>query len=86
MLCEQIETKLLEVLDAFANQLPRDDVSNIRELVEAGEWGVGFEILCTQLYEYDVEIPRALFHQLESIGHLMQMDKSTWCVLRDLLV
>jgi hypothetical protein len=33
--------------------LPQRDISSIWELIDAGEPGIAFENLCTQLYEYE---------------------------------
>ena len=38
-----------------ARGLPDHDVESIRVLIDAGEWAIALETLCTQIYEYDLE-------------------------------
>ena len=59
----QIETDL-EFLIARAEKcgLPRSDVGNARELLNVFEYGVSFDTIATQLYEYDITIDQELFH------------------------
>lgn len=33
--------------------IPEHDIENVKVFIEAGEWGVALETLCTQAYEYD---------------------------------
>ena len=37
--------------------LPEHDVQSIVVLINAGEWKVALEALCTQIYEYDCDLP-----------------------------
>jgi hypothetical protein len=48
-------TILREALDG-ATDLPGSSVTLIRELIDVGELKVALEILCTQIYEYDLEL------------------------------
>jgi hypothetical protein len=42
-----------QILDAIVD-LGQDEIERDEELVQAGEWAIALENLCTQLYEYDV--------------------------------
>lgn len=44
----------LDDLLAKAVGLPEGDVSSIGVLIDAGEWQLALEILCTQMFEYGV--------------------------------
>ena len=50
------EAELLESLAEFSRALPGHNVENIRQLFVVGEYGVGLEDLCTQLYEYSIRL------------------------------
>jgi hypothetical protein len=47
------------------------------DLVRAGEAGIGFENLCTQLYEYDVSVDDRTLSQLKDIGGHMGLESNT---------
>ena len=83
---EPIEIELLSILHIVAHDLPEGDVLSINELIRAREWGVGFENLCTQLYEYDVNIPRKLFDRIEKLGRIMELEDSIWRDLQELTI
>jgi hypothetical protein len=53
---------------AAADGLPMADVESIGVLIDAGELGVALETLCTQIYEYDVEVDTAQRVRLEDLG------------------
>lgn len=48
--------------------LPEQDVESISVLIEAGEWEVALETLCTQIHEYDCDPPRAVHDELRRLG------------------
>ena len=54
-------------LARFTN-LPARDAQNVREIAEAGEWQIAVEILCTQLYEFDVIVPKPFFAALSAVA------------------
>jgi len=74
----EIEDSLLRVLQTYGVHFPAEQVNEIADLLRAGEAGVGFENLCTQLYEYDVSVDDGTFHQLEVIGHQMGIATKYW--------
>lgn len=63
---------------AIEGQLPSSDVANVWELIEAGELGVAFEILCTQLYEYDVAVNDTTLAALSELGRYFMLDPRLW--------
>ena len=73
-----IESSLLKVLEEFAQSLPRQQVSGMRELVIAGEAGVAFENLCTQIFEYDLIPTGHILDQLQQIGIAMGINSKYW--------
>lgn len=48
--------------------LPIQDIDSISVLIDAGEESIALETLCTQLYEYDVELNNAQRRELVDLG------------------
>lgn len=82
---EAIEKELHQILDEFQGKLPEVDVTKIREFIDAREWGVGFDILCEQLFEYEIEVPKEVFKRIGGVGRFMQIDAKTWEILSPLV-
>ena len=80
---DRIESELLDIIRNIGNNLPKDDLDSIKELVSVGEYAVAFENFCTQLYEYDVAIKQSEKDRLNVVGIQMRLDKALW---DDLLV
>jgi len=59
---------LLTAVLQRAEGLPKRDVESTGVLIAAGEWVVALEALCTQLYEYDVDVDEAFRLELEELG------------------
>ncbi|MCP4371709.1 MAG: MafI family immunity protein [Deltaproteobacteria bacterium] len=74
----KIKSELIDFIDKFKSFLPKDDIESIRELVDAGEYKVAFENLCTQLYEYEIKVEPATVKELDNIGTKMKLNKSLW--------
>lgn len=51
-----------------ATELPLDDSDEIETLIQVGERLVAFELLCTQLYEYDIRLDSGIVQQLVEVG------------------
>jgi len=77
-----IESGLLELIDAFAGRFPSEQAAGMRQLVLAGESGVAFENLCTQLFEYDVVPDRLTIGRLHELGSTLEVDSKYWQRLR----
>ncbi len=50
---------------------PRD-LSAARSL-NHNEWGEALDIICTQLFEYDLCIPKSVFEKIERVGSAMDL-------------
>ena len=75
---DDLENQLLVLLGALSAPLPEGDTESIRSLIAAGEYGIAFENLCTQLYEYEAVIPIDSLVRLKELGQVMALDKSLW--------
>jgi hypothetical protein len=62
-LAEELRSILRQVED-----LPDHDVESISVLINAGEWKVALETLCTQIHEYDCELNRETRGRLLRVG------------------
>lgn len=75
---ESITGALRAIVVALDGRLPTVDIDNAWGLIDAGEPGVALENLCTQLYEYDVLVPREVLRQIVSAGEAMQLSPDLW--------
>ena len=78
---DRMESRLRTTLRALADALPEDDIGSILGLIGAREWGVALENLCTQLYEYDVEVPGPILDEIAELGRRMRLDPQLWEIL-----
>ena len=73
-----IANRMLAILACTEASLPAEQMSDMRELVEAGEPGIALENLCTQLCEYNVVVSASYRHEVAAIGRAMGLAESTW--------
>ena len=69
-LTSSLANRLREAVSA-ARELPATDAGSIEVLIGAGELVLALETLCTQIYEYDIEVGRALRTELEDLGEVL---------------
>lgn len=81
-----IITHLSQLLNECKMKLPPDDISNIAEFIEHNEFGLAFETLCTQLYEYNIQISYEFFEMISLCGKSMKLEPSTWVPLKELII
>ena len=72
------KTRVRELISTVTGDLTEQDVANAMELVEDNEWGIAFDLVCTQLYEYEKTVPEAVFHEIVKLGRTMNLDESLW--------
>ena len=73
---DQIEFRLLQLLPLFVGRLPDADLKNAENLIRHREWGVGLEVLCAQLDEYEVELSAGELSILNSFANELGVDVS----------
>lgn len=78
MSTEEVIHVLRAIVVALEGRLPAADVENAWGLIDAGEPGVALENLCTQLYEYDVTVPRPVLAQITAAGEAMGLAPDLW--------
>jgi len=79
------ESLLNDLTKEFSENLPSAVVEHIDDLSNAGEWGVGLEELCNMIYEYDVSVSEIQYEKIKKLGRVMEMDSSTWDMLKELV-
>jgi hypothetical protein len=82
---DKVIANIQQVLAATRDRLPAENVSDAEELLEHGEWGQAFDLVCTQLYEYEVRISEALYRIVEEAGIAMDLDDGQWSYLKELV-
>ena len=75
---QTIEGQLNEVIVATRELLPSGVATTASELVSAREWGVALELLCDELAENDICIPKAVLGTIERLGREMGLAEDTW--------
>lgn len=74
----EIERRLLKALKYGEERIPAEQLADMRQLAQIGEPGISLENFCTQLYEFDVTVPRSLKEELEAIGSAMGIKAEYW--------
>lgn len=69
---------LRAIVIAVEGRLPATDTQNAWDLLDAGEPGIALENLCTQLYEFDVEVSESLLTQITTAGVAMGLASDLW--------
>jgi hypothetical protein len=69
----------------FEAQLNANIIKDLRESARAGEYEVGFELLCNMLFEHSVRIPRTAFTEIETLGTDLGMTPGRWTYLEPLI-
>ena len=64
----EVAEQLRRLLRLVADGLTAFDVESVASLIDAGEYIVGLETLCTQMYEYDVEVELHDHNELLQLG------------------
>ena len=68
------------IMDAIGD-LPENDVEHVEELVQVGEWQVALELLCTQVYEYEIKVDKELLKMIAALGRDVGVQNRYWKVL-----
>ncbi|PRB01883.1 hypothetical protein CQ046_14385 [Chryseobacterium sp. MYb7] len=61
------------------------DLNSAREYVMHNEYGLSFDTLITQLYEYDIEINIEFYELLVQIGKVLNLDENSYSFMKELI-
>lgn len=78
-------TKLIRILHEVKKELPSEDVKKVVELVENNEFGIAYETLCTQIYEYEVRITKKFYEMVSFYGESIKIQPSIWEPIKELI-
>lgn len=70
------------LLDKLAGRLSHNDIENVADLVNNRECGVALEIMCAQLYEYDVGIHECELAIVKDLSEFLATDVSSYRLRR----
>jgi hypothetical protein len=78
-----IEEELADLLKKFEGRIPANEIKGMRELASAGEPGIALENLCTQAFEYEIEVTPVEKAMLARLGTGMGISEEYWQCLSD---
>jgi len=70
---------------AAALGLPQRDVQNAQDMFDYAEWVLGFDIIATQLFEFEIEITEQYFALLEQTATILQIPPRNYSFIKALL-
>lgn len=73
-----LNQRLHAVFHHGEGHFPEGQLEDMRQLVDVGEPVIALENFCTQLYEYDVQVPKAAKQELESLGRELGIESHHW--------
>lgn len=85
-----VELQLRALLASLGVHVDQSQLAEAFDLLEAGEWLVGFEWLCDSLYEFETPILPGERAAFEAIGEQVAGlsgdlgDRGTWRLMREL--
>ena len=60
-------------------------IVGVEDLLQANEYGIAFEVLCENLYEFSCPISQTAHKKIEAIGIELKADKDLWLRLTPLV-
>ena len=58
--------------------LPDNDIRDIDEYIDHNERGVAFEVLCSSIQQYGLEVSDDQYQTICTLGENMEMDNDLW--------
>jgi hypothetical protein len=58
--------------------LPDNDIRDIDEYINHNERGLAFEVLCTSIQQYGLEVSDDQYQTICTLGENMEMDNDLW--------
>lgn len=79
------ETLLKLIAAAKILGLNEDDLKNAKDYLIYNEFGLCFDIIITQMYEYDIEIDTNFYELVFKIGERMNLEKESYSFMKELI-
>jgi hypothetical protein len=64
------------------SSLTEVEFRSVWDLIDVGEPGVGFELMCAQIYERDSAVSSVMAAEFHALGTAMGLEPEQWEVLR----
>lgn len=65
--------------------LDEQDLNNAKEFLEHHEYGLCFDTIITQLYEYDIEIDEEFYEVITQIANKMNLPSESYSFTKELV-
>lgn len=82
---KSIENTIRQLINDVGFTLPPQNVADANDLLDHREWGEALDLICTQLFEYDVKVTSGVYYRIKSVGEIMKMPQATWEILKELV-
>ena len=73
-----LQRDIIDLVNRFRGRLPDRWLNDYVEYAEHLEWGLAFEMLCEQLFEYDIVPRESEVSSIARLGTEMGIDKKFW--------
>ena len=83
---ETLAARIRELGSGFVGRLDDSVLESAIEYVDFNEWGLALEMLCDQLYEFEVHIQESELREIETLADEMHLDPKRVVVLRELVI
>jgi len=82
-----IDTKTLignirSILEEVRASLPKENIDDANDLLEHAEWGEALSLICTQLFEYDVQISAGIYERSNGLASRWKCQKKNGLCLK----
>lgn len=61
------------------------DIKNAQDFIDHGEFGLAFDTIVVQMYEYDIEIDTDLYTLIETIATKMDLPLENYLFMKELI-
>ena len=62
------------------------DLNEFKFLCQYGEFDQAYDVLCTQIYEFDIKISREVFELLKDMCRYYKLDDHYWKNMENLII
>jgi hypothetical protein len=81
-----MEKELLNLIeDALRLGLTKQDAKNATDFVIHREWGIAFDVVVSQVYEYDIQVNQAFVDSVFRIARLLELPDEEYLYIKDQL-
>jgi hypothetical protein len=77
-----LETELTQLLADLTTTLTESEIKEVSTFIDAGEYGVAFETLCSVITEEDKILSRGTLAKLMELGQKLKVDPSWWAPIK----